>query len=73
MGWKNLGPVAEANYLILNRQSDHESNPRFLRVNTTKGTSKPIGLQNEGFRGMGVKTGVGYEFSVMYRQKKEWC
>ncbi|QBQ40801.1 alpha-L-arabinofuranosidase [Sphingobacterium psychroaquaticum] len=70
MGWKNLGPVAEANYLILNRQSDHESNPRFLRVNTTKGTSKPIGLQNEGFRGMGVKTGVGYEFSVMYRQKK---
>lgn len=69
MGWRNLGSVAEANYLILNRQSDHESNPRFLRVNTIRGASKPIGLQNEGFRGMGVKAGVGYEFAVMYRQQ----
>ncbi|NGM72940.1 alpha-L-arabinofuranosidase C-terminal domain-containing protein [Sphingobacterium sp. SGL-16] len=66
MGWKNLGPVKEGNYLILNRQSNSESNPRYLQVNKKEKNS--IGLRNEGFRGMGVKQGNTYEFSLWYRQ-----
>ncbi len=68
MGWKNLGPVKEGNYLILNRQLNNEANPRYLRVDKKNNTA--IGLRNEGFRGMGVKQGITYEFSVWYRQQK---
>lgn len=68
MGWKNLGPVKEGNYLVLNRQLKSESNPRYLRVN--KKDKNAIGLRNEGFRGMGVKQGIAYEFSVWYHQVK---
>lgn len=68
MGWKNLGPVKEGNYLILNRQMSNAGNPRYLRV--AKKTNTAIGLRNEGFRGMGVKQGNTYEFSVWYRQQK---
>ncbi|TCV19066.1 alpha-L-arabinofuranosidase [Sphingobacterium alimentarium] len=68
MGWKNLGPVKEGNYLILNRQMSNAGNPRYLRVD--KKTNTAIGLRNEGFRGMGVKQGNTYEFSVWYRQQK---
>lgn len=70
MGWKNLGTVKEGNYLILNRKADKESNPRYLRVNTTQSVDKPIGLVNEGFRGMGVKKDISYEFSLLYKQIK---
>lgn len=70
MGWKNLGTVKEGNYLILNRKADKESNPRYLRVNTTQSVDNPIGLVNEGFRGMGVKKDISYEFSLLYKQIK---
>jgi alpha-L-arabinofuranosidase len=52
----------------MNRQKTDTANPRFLHVtlhNNTKGT---IGLNNEGFRGMGIKNNIGYDFSVTYRQ-----
>lgn len=69
MGWKVLGkPRTEGDFLIMNRQKADTANPRFLHVtlhNNAKGT---LGLNNEGFRGMGFKSGVGYDFSVMYRQ-----
>lgn len=70
MGWKNLGTVKEGNYLILIRKADKESNPRYLRVNTTQSVDNPIGLVNEGFRGMGVKKDISYEFSLLYKQIK---
>ncbi|MCA5003808.1 alpha-L-arabinofuranosidase C-terminal domain-containing protein [Sphingobacterium bovistauri] len=69
MGWKNLGAVREGNYLILNRQLNSEANPRYLRVLKESTDKQPIGLRNEGFRGMGVKQGNTYEFSLWYRQK----
>ena len=68
MGWQNVGPVKEANYLILNRQHNNDANPRYLQVSKSEAT--PIGLRNEGFRGMGVKEGLTYDFSVLYRQAK---
>ena len=69
MSWKVLGkPATEGDFLVMNRQQANTANPRFLHVtlhNTAKGS---IGLNNEGFRGMGIKKDLGYDFSVMYRQ-----
>ncbi|WP_217902255.1 hypothetical protein [Siphonobacter sp. BAB-5385] len=56
MGWKEQ-KNPKASVLVLNRQ-DQPENPRFIRVKTEGGK---YGLTNEGFRGMGVKQGVGYD------------
>ncbi|MBK1441359.1 alpha-L-arabinofuranosidase [Parapedobacter sp. ISTM3] len=70
MGWSVLGEAAEGALVVLNRQEQQEANPRFLRVNTEKVGPEGLGLRNEGFRGMGIKEGLRYDFSVMYRQRK---
>lgn len=68
MGWKKEGDkIAEGDILVLNR-TNHEANPRFLRVKTQSASKGNIGLTNEGFRGMGIKKDLKYDFSVMYRQ-----
>jgi len=70
MGWQKLGDhIPEGALLVLNRKQEQPNNPRFLRVKTIDLPEK-IGLQNEGFRGMGVKKGLRYDFSVLYRQVK---
>ncbi|WP_166336699.1 alpha-L-arabinofuranosidase C-terminal domain-containing protein [Sphingobacterium chungjuense] len=68
MGWEKLGKNTEASMTILNRQEEeHQANPRYLRVDTRKADTT-LGLKNEGFRGMGIKEGLAYDFSVLYRQ-----
>ena len=69
MGWKVLGKPAEGDFLVLNRGQLNTANPRFLRVNLHRAAARSIGLSNEGFRGMGIKNGVDYDFSFMYRQQ----
>ena len=70
MGWKVLGkPATEGDFLVLNRLKENTANPRFLRVTLHNNTKGSIGLNNEGFRGMGIKNGIRYDFSVMYSQK----
>ncbi|MEP6728792.1 MAG: alpha-L-arabinofuranosidase, partial [Bacteroidota bacterium] len=69
MGWKILGkPATEGDFTVLNRGKENTANPRFLRIILHNNTKGSIGLNNEGFRGMGIKKGVRYDFSVMYRQ-----
>jgi alpha-L-arabinofuranosidase len=69
MGWKVLGkPATEGDFLVQNRQQTNTANPRFLRVTLHNNANKSIGLNNEGFRGMGIKSGVRYDFSVAYHQ-----
>lgn len=65
MGWKQLGELPEGAMLIIN-DGKRKGNRRSLRIN--KKTDSIIGLQNEGFRGMGIKQGENYEFSLLYRQ-----
>ena len=65
MGWKRLGDVPEGAFLFVN-DSRRKGNPRSLRIH--KPVDFKAGLQNEGFRGMGVRKGEGYEFSLLYRQ-----
>jgi len=67
MGWKILGkPATEGDFLIVNRQQQDTRNPRYLRVNLHNNSKGTIGLSNEGFRQMGIKNNLGYDFSVMY-------
>ena len=69
MGWKVLGkPATEGDFLVLNRGQLNTANPRFLRITLHNNAAGSIGISNEGFRGMGIKNGVGYDFSFMYRQ-----
>lgn len=65
MGWKKLENGAEGTYLLLN-DSKRKGNKRYLRLNNT--ANLRLGLQNEGFRGMGVKAGASYEFSLQYQR-----
>ena len=67
MGWKILGkPLTEGDFLIMNRQKMDTANPRFLHITLHNNARGSIGLNNEGFRGMGIKNNLGYDFSVMY-------
>lgn len=71
MGWTvNQSRFNEGSVLVLNRQQNDISNPRFLRI-TKKDASDTLSIINEGFRGMGIKKDLRYDFSVMYRQPAE--
>ncbi|GAB3010804.1 alpha-L-arabinofuranosidase C-terminal domain-containing protein [Niabella terrae] len=71
MGWKLLQqPYKEGTATVLNRGSSHTANPRFLRILLNPGTPA-LGLVNEGFRGMGIKKGLRYDFSFMYRTQAD--
>jgi alpha-L-arabinofuranosidase len=54
---------------IINRPEKEATNPRFMQVILAKNATDTLGLTNEGFRGMGIKKGLRYDFSVLYRQK----
>lgn len=74
MGWKHL-PVAETRFNISNELSIYSnaqanpSNPKVVRVEK-RDASKDIGLQNEGFDGIGYKKDARYDFSAMLRANK---
>jgi alpha-L-arabinofuranosidase len=63
-----LYPYVQSDFFIINRQEKNTANPRFLRVDLTKKVHDSLGLQNEGFRGMGVKKDLQYNFSILYKQ-----
>lgn len=67
MGWTLEGKKVEGEMLVINRGEANSSNPRFLRVLVNK---EPKSMVNEGFRGMGIKAGLRYDFSFLYRQAK---
>ena len=64
MGWKEQkSGGASGSLIVQNRGEKDAANPRFLRARN-KGTGGKYGFSNEGFRGMGVRAGEGYDFSV---------
>lgn len=70
MGWKvNRKQFAEGDILVLNRKQENAANPRYIQVTARNAAKGDLELTNEGFRGMGIKKDVAYDFSVMYRQK----
>ena len=68
MGWREQKTAAASGSLIIqNRGDKNAANPRYLRA-ANKNTGGRYGFSNEGFRGMGVRAGEGYDFSVWARQ-----
>lgn len=68
MGWKiEQKPFVEGALTVQNRQGANLSNPRFLRVQLHNATKENLSMTNEGFRGMGIKKNLRYDFSLMYR------
>ncbi len=71
MGWTvHQKQFNEGAVLVVNRKEENTANPRFIRVTATNAAKGDLGLTNEGFRGMGIKKDVRYDFSVMYRHPK---
>ena len=69
MGWRRMmGRNPQGRIDVFN--SGKEANPRYLQIINNSPDSL-VGLQNEGFRGMGVKEGAVYNFSVMARMVGE--
>ena len=69
MGWTvNRKKFVEGEMLVINRTNEDTRNPRFLRVTMNNAAKGDLGLTNEGFRGMGIKKGLRYDFSILYRQ-----
>ena len=66
MGWTVQRKKAnEGEILVVNRADVNSTNPRYIQINNENGV---FGITNEGFKGIGVKKGLKYNFSVMYRQ-----
>ena len=67
MGWTvNQSKFNEGSVLIMNRDEANIANPRFVRISKNN-AADTLGITNEGFRGMGIKNALRYNFSVMYR------
>jgi alpha-N-arabinofuranosidase len=54
--------------LVVNRKETNTANPRYIKVTVNNTAKGDLGLSNEGFRGMGIKKDLRYDFSVMYHQ-----
>ena len=74
MGWKHL-PDEETRFNIQNELTIYNNakasptNPKVVRVDI-RDASKIIGLQNEGFDGIGFKKDAKYDFSAFVRSNK---
>ncbi len=73
MGWKELNSnkyslnASSGSALVINRGEQASSNPRFARIKVNGDNG--YGISNEGFRGMGIKTGMTYHFSMLASQQ----
>ena len=67
MGWKvNQRTFVEGQIQVKNRQGN-TVNPHYLSVKLNNNQKGEIGLTNEGFRGMGFKKDLKYEFSSLFK------
>ncbi|GAB2864090.1 alpha-L-arabinofuranosidase C-terminal domain-containing protein [Hymenobacter ruber] len=68
IGWKAIrGAAGLADYRVSGDQPIGNTNRHFLRL-SVKTAGPDAGFVNEGFRGMGVKQGAEYTFSVYLRR-----
>jgi alpha-L-arabinofuranosidase len=66
-GWQKLSPSNARGTLAVRRDDPfNAANPHYLRL-ASQGTDV-FGIANEGFRGIGVRAGEAYDFSLQIRQ-----
>jgi alpha-N-arabinofuranosidase len=67
MGWRRIeGQGASGSVSVSNHEPVNTANPHYLRLNLTAASGQ-FGIANEGFRGMGVRAGAKYRFSMFAR------
>lgn len=67
MGWTIENAAAiDGTFLINNRENEKPSNPRYASIIIN---DKAVSMKNEGFRGMGIKQGNQYNFSMLANVK----
>lgn len=62
MGWNTFGKVE-----VRSDNAPFERNPHYVRLSYSGHAHKHTGLENEGFRGIGIKKDATYRFSVWAR------
>ena len=62
MGWNSFGKVA-----VRDDGAPFERNPHYVRLSYSGHAHKHTGLENEGFRGIGIAANATYRFSVWAR------
>ncbi|MDP9078951.1 MAG: alpha-L-arabinofuranosidase [Bacteroidota bacterium] len=68
MGWTEIKKDNGGGEVqVINRAAERPENPHFITL-SVKSDNGYYGLSNEGFRGIGVKNGENYNFSVLARQ-----
>lgn len=68
MGWTRLQKDGgDGSIEVIDRAKERPENPHYITLSVNS-NSERYGLSNEGFRGIGVKKGETYIFSVMARQ-----
>ncbi|HVG42745.1 MAG TPA: alpha-L-arabinofuranosidase C-terminal domain-containing protein [Chitinophagaceae bacterium] len=66
MGWRRLvGRIPRGRIEVFN--SGNENNPRYVQI-INNSSDTVVGIQNDGFRGMGVHAGGMYNFSVIAKK-----
>ena len=67
MGWQVVpGKNAADAVVVINRKTVDTNNPRFVRISVNNKRKGELGIINEGFRGMGIKKDLRYDFSMQY-------
>ncbi len=67
MGWFKISPsLAKGDVTIQTESPYRPSQTHYARIASKAGA--PLGISNEGFRGMGVKIGESYDFSAQIRR-----
>ncbi len=69
MGWKIERKKAEEGDIIIQNRQGNTVNPRYISVKANNISKGELGITNEGFKGMGIKKGLRYDFSVLYRHQ----
>jgi alpha-N-arabinofuranosidase len=66
MGWSRILQSGSEGYIYVEKYPEKQTNAHFLRMKVGK-TGRGFGISNGGFRGMGIREGKDYRFSVRAR------
>jgi hypothetical protein len=67
-GWSKIHPsLARGQVSIRDDHPFNSHNPHYVRIESE--AQAPLGIANEGFRGIGVRKGDAYNFSARVRKK----
>lgn len=67
MGWLRILEPGSAGYMYIEKHPKDQVNAHYLRMKVQE-IGQGFGISNEGFRGMGIRQGVDYRFSLQARQ-----